>query len=105
MPESLAALLFVASLALALVVVHRPLGDLLYWIASSPRDLVPERWAYRLVVAGRKTEQSWNVYARSVLAFSAVSVLFLYGLLRVSSICGSAWVSRPWHRIRRGTPR
>jgi hypothetical protein len=32
MPESLAALLFVASLALALVVVHRPLGDLLYWL-------------------------------------------------------------------------
>ena len=32
MSESLDALLFVMSLALALVVVHRPLGDLLHWI-------------------------------------------------------------------------
>ena len=30
-----------------------------------------------------KAEQSWSAYARSVLAFSAVSVLFLYGLLRL----------------------
>jgi potassium-transporting ATPase potassium-binding subunit len=83
MSESLAGLLFVASLAAALVVVHRPLGDLLYWIATSPRDLALERFAYRLVGADPKSEQSWSVYARSVLAFSAVSVLFLYGLLRL----------------------
>ena len=83
MSESLAGLLFVMSLALVLVVVHRPLGDLLHWIATSPRDLGPERWAYRLVGAAPKSEQSWTAYARSVLAFSAVSVLFLYGLLRV----------------------
>ena len=83
MPESLAGLLFVSSLALALVLVHRPLGDLLHWVATSPRDLVPERWAYRIVGADPKSEQSWSAYARSVLAFSAVSVLFLYGLLRL----------------------
>jgi potassium-transporting ATPase potassium-binding subunit len=83
MPESLAGLLFVASLALALVVVHRPLGDLLHWIATSPRDLAPERLTYRFVGADPKGEQSWTVYARSVLAFSAISVLFLYALLRL----------------------
>jgi potassium-transporting ATPase potassium-binding subunit len=83
MSGSLAGLLFVASLALALVVVHRPLGDLLHWIATSPRDLRAERWAYRLVGADPTAEQSWSAYARSVLAFSAVSVLFLYGLLRL----------------------
>ena len=83
MPESLAGLLFVASLAVALVVVHRPLGDLLYWIATSPRDLRAERWTYQLVGADPRAEQSWSAYARSVLAFSAVSVLFLYGLLRL----------------------
>ena len=83
MSESLTGLLFIASVALALVVVHRPLGDLLYWIASSPRDLRPERLAYRLVGADSKSEQSWIAYARSVLAFSAISVLFLYGLLRL----------------------
>jgi K+-transporting ATPase ATPase A chain len=83
MTESLAGLLFVASLALALIVVHRPLGDMLHWIATSPRDLAPERWAYRLVGADPKSEQSWSAYARSVLAFSPVSVLVLYGLLRL----------------------
>jgi potassium-transporting ATPase potassium-binding subunit len=83
MTESLAGLLFVASLVLALVVVHRPLGEALHWIATSPRDLAPERWAYRLVGADPKSEQSWSAYARSVLAFSAVSVFVLYGLLRL----------------------
>lgn len=83
MPEALAGLLFVASLALALVVVHRPLGDLLHWIATSPRDLAPERLTYRFVGADPKGAQSWTAYARSVLAFSAISVLFLYALLRV----------------------
>jgi potassium-transporting ATPase potassium-binding subunit len=85
MSESLAGLLFIATLVVALAVVHRPLGDLLYWIATSPRDLAPERFAYRLVGADPKSEQSWGVYARSVLAFSAVSVLFLYGFLRLQS--------------------
>jgi potassium-transporting ATPase potassium-binding subunit len=45
MSESLAGVLFVTSLAIALVVVHRPLGDLLFWVATSPRDLAPERFA------------------------------------------------------------
>jgi K+-transporting ATPase ATPase A chain len=83
MSESLAGLLFMTTLAIALAVVHRPLGDLLYWIATSPQDLAPERFAYRLVGADPKSDQSWGAYARSMLAFSAISVLFLYGLLRL----------------------
>ena len=83
MPETLAGLLFIATLVVALAVVHRPLGDLLHWIATSPRDLAPERLTYRFVGADPKGEQSWTAYARSVLAFSAISVLFLYPLLRV----------------------
>jgi potassium-transporting ATPase potassium-binding subunit len=83
MPESLAGLLFIATLVVALAVVHRPLGDLLHWIATSPRDLAPERLTYRAVGADPKGEQSWTAYARSVLAFSAISVLFLYALLRL----------------------
>ena len=74
MSESLAGLLFVTSLAVALVVVHRPLGDLLFWVATSPRDLAPERFAYRLVGADPRTEQSWSVYARSVLAFMILTL-------------------------------
>jgi potassium-transporting ATPase potassium-binding subunit len=60
MSESLAGLLFIATLVVALAVVHRPLGDLLYWIATSPRDLAPERFAYRLVGADPMSEQSWG---------------------------------------------
>ena len=42
-----------------------------------------ERGIYRLVGVDPQGEQSWGVYARSVLAFSVVSVLLLYGLQRL----------------------
>ena len=42
-----------------------------------------ERLVFRLVGVDPEREQRWNVYAISVLAFSAVGVLFLYLLQRV----------------------
>ena len=42
-----------------------------------------ERVLYRLIGVDPDGEQSWGVYARSVLAFSAVSILFLYAFLRL----------------------
>ncbi len=53
---------------------------------SAPGDRVflpVERFIYRLVGVDPEREQRWNVYAYSLLAFSAVSVLFLYLLQRV----------------------
>jgi len=53
---------------------------------SAPGDrffLPIERLVYRLVGVDPDREQRWNVYAYSLLAFSAVSVLFLYLLQRV----------------------
>jgi K+-transporting ATPase ATPase A chain len=53
---------------------------------SAPGDrlfLPIERFVYRLVGVDPEREQRWNVYAYSLLAFSAVSVLFLYLLQRV----------------------
>ena len=53
---------------------------------SSPGDRVflpVERFIYRLVGVDPDREQRWNVYAYSLLAFSVVSVLFLYLLQRV----------------------
>ena len=41
-----------------------------------------ERPIYRLCGIDEKREQRWTTYAQSVLAFSAVSVLVLYGLQR-----------------------
>ena len=42
-----------------------------------------ERFIYRLCRIDHKREQHWNVYALSLVAFSVMSVLFLYALLRL----------------------
>jgi K+-transporting ATPase ATPase A chain len=73
-----AGILFLASLIVALVAVHRPLGDYMYRVYTSTKDSRPERLIYRLIGADPKAEQTWGAYARSVLAFSAVSILFLF---------------------------
>jgi len=73
-----AGILFLVSLIVALVAVHVPLGDYMYRVYTSTKDSQPERLIYRLIGADSKAEQTWGAYARSVLAFSAVSVLFLF---------------------------
>jgi K+-transporting ATPase ATPase A chain len=83
MSETVTGVAFVASLVLVLVLAYRPVGRLLHATATSERDLAPERVVYRLVGVDARAEQSWATYARSVLAFSAVSVLFLYAFLRL----------------------
>ncbi|MFG1995677.1 potassium-transporting ATPase subunit KdpA [Actinoplanes sp. NPDC048988] len=75
--------LFVITLVLAVAAAYRPLGDYLYRVVSGRKSSVVERGIYRLVGVDPNTEQTWGVYARSVLAFSAVSILFLYLFLRV----------------------
>ncbi len=42
-----------------------------------------ERGIYRVARVDPKREQRWNIYALSLLAFSAVSFLFLYGMQRL----------------------
>ena len=83
--ETWAGVSLVAALVLLLVLVHRPFGGYLHRVATGERDLGVERVVYRLVGVDARAEQSWTAYARSVLAFSAVSVLVLYGLLRVQA--------------------
>jgi potassium-transporting ATPase potassium-binding subunit len=75
---STAGIAFLALLVLALVAVHVPLGDYMYRVYTSPRDWRVEKLVYRAIGADPKAEQPWYSYARSVLAFSAVSVLFLF---------------------------
>jgi K+-transporting ATPase ATPase A chain len=69
---------FLALLVVALVAVHVPLGDYMYRVYTSERDWRIEKLAYRVIGANPKAQQPWFAYARSVLAFSAVSVLFLF---------------------------
>ncbi len=78
MSTSTAGIAFLALLVLALVAVHVPLGDYMYRVYTSPRDLRVEKAIYRAIGADPKAQQPWYAYARSVLAFSAVSVLFLF---------------------------
>jgi K+-transporting ATPase ATPase A chain len=73
-----AGILFLVSLIVALVAVHVPLGDYMFRVYTSTKDSRPERLIYRLIGADPKAEQTWGAYARSLLAFSAVSVLFLF---------------------------
>lgn len=78
MPATLSGISFLALLILALVVVHVPLGDYLYRVYTSDKDTYVERLAYRVIGADPESEQTWGAYARSVLAFSMISVLFLF---------------------------
>jgi len=72
--------LFLASLVVALVAVHVPLGDYMYRVYTSETHSRSERFVYRSIGINPESEQNWAGYARSVLAFSAVSVVFLFVL-------------------------
>ncbi|GAB7042327.1 MULTISPECIES: potassium-transporting ATPase subunit KdpA [Catenuloplanes] len=83
MNTTVAGVIFLVSLVAAIAAVHRPFGDYLFRVVSGRGHSRVERGIYRLIGVDPEAEQSWAVYGRSVLAFSAVSVLFLYGLLRL----------------------
>jgi K+-transporting ATPase ATPase A chain len=85
MTATTAGILFIGSLLLALAAVHVPLGDYMYRVFTSPRHLRVERGLYRLIGTDPEGGQRWSAYARSVLAFSLVSVLFLYAVQRLQS--------------------
>ncbi|WP_157249219.1 potassium-transporting ATPase subunit KdpA [Nonomuraea typhae] len=77
--------IFIASLILALIITHKPLGDYMYRVYTSAKHNVVERGIYKLLGVQADSEQRWGVYARSLLAFSVISLLFLYGLQRLQN--------------------
>ncbi|MGJ7416923.1 potassium-transporting ATPase subunit KdpA [Streptomyces cinereoruber] len=90
MSPVLAGVLQLLALVVALGLSYRPLGDHMAKVYSSERHYRPERWIYRAIGANPSAEMRWPAYLRGVLAFSAVSVLFLYLLQRVQgSLPGS----------------
>ncbi|BDY26534.1 potassium-transporting ATPase subunit KdpA [Mycolicibacterium mageritense] len=78
MSTTTAGIVFLAALVIVLVAVHVPLGDYMFRVYTSDEHSRAERVIYRLIGADPKAEQTWGGYARSVLAFSAISVLFLF---------------------------
>src|SRR6266496_2252074 len=83
MSPALAGFLQVGLLIVALAVCWRPLGDYIARVVSTERHWRPERGLYRLMGIDPSADQTWGAYLRSMLAFSAISVLFLYGLERL----------------------
>ncbi|OBF82069.1 K+-transporting ATPase subunit A [Mycobacterium sp. 852002-51163_SCH5372311] len=85
MSATAAGVAFLALLVVALAAAHVPLGDYMYRVYSSEKHSRTERFVYRLIGANPESEQTWATYGRSVLAFSAVSVIFLFILQLVQS--------------------
>ena len=72
-----------ALLFAALAACYIPLGNYIAHIFTSDKDWRVERAFYRVMGIDSKADQRWGTYVRSILAFSAVSVLFLYGIERL----------------------
>ena len=85
MSDTAAGFLQIALLLAALAACYRPLGAYMARAYTSEHDTRFERVLYKVMGVDPKADQRWPVYARSMLAFSAVSLLFLYGLLRFQS--------------------
>jgi potassium-transporting ATPase potassium-binding subunit len=85
MSDTTAGLLQVALLIAALAACYRPLGAYMARAYTSEHDSRIEMACYKVMGVDPKADQRWPVYARSLIAFSAVSMLFLYGLLRLQS--------------------
>ncbi|MDQ1485850.1 MAG: potassium-transporting ATPase potassium-binding subunit [Actinomycetota bacterium] len=82
MSPTLAGVLFAGSLILALALTYRPFGDYMARVYTSKTHLRAERLVYRAIGVNPDADQKWSTYLRSVLAFSVVSVVGLYALLR-----------------------
>src|SRR5262245_20499576 len=85
MSSTLAGWLQASLLVGALVACYRPLGDYMAHVLTTPKHLWVERGLYRVVGVDADADQRWPVYLRSVLAFSVVGILFLYGFQRLQS--------------------
>jgi potassium-transporting ATPase potassium-binding subunit len=82
----LAGVLQLLALIGALALAYVPLGNYMARVYSADRHWRVERWIYKGIGANPDTEMRWPAYLRGVLAFSAVSVLFLYLLQRLQGV-------------------
>ncbi|MFF0466940.1 potassium-transporting ATPase subunit KdpA [Micromonospora zamorensis] len=85
MTMTTAGVIFIVTLVAALVAVYKPFGDYMFRAVAGTKQSRVERGIFRLVGVNPAAEQTWGVYARSVLAFSAVSILFLFLFQRVQN--------------------
>lgn len=86
MSPEIAGVLQLLALIAAPALAYRPLGDHMARVYSSEKHWKPEKWIYKAIGANPAAEMRWPAYLRAVLAFSAVSVLFLYLMQRAQGI-------------------
>ncbi|MGW2934974.1 potassium-transporting ATPase subunit KdpA [Streptomyces sp. NPDC001156] len=82
----LAGVLQLLALIAALALCYVPLGNYMAKVYSSDKHWRVEKWIYKGIGANPNTEMRWPAYLRGVLAFSAVSILFLYLLQRLQGV-------------------
>ncbi len=74
-----------------MVILHVPLGDYLARVYSGSSSWRLEKAIYRVVGVAPADQQRWTKYLSSLLAFSAVSVLVLYGILLLQVHLPEPW--------------
>ncbi|MBW3089229.1 potassium-transporting ATPase subunit KdpA [Bifidobacterium miconisargentati] len=77
------AIMAFALIAIILAAIYKPLGDYMFNVFTTDKDLFFEKWIYKVVGVDSKKGQTWKAYLRGVLGFSLMSVLVLYLLQRV----------------------
>jgi K+-transporting ATPase ATPase A chain len=83
MSSALAGWLQLGLLIAALAACYVPLGNYMARIFTSEKDWRVERGLYKIIGVDPRADQKWSNYLRSMLAFSLISVLALYGIERL----------------------
>jgi K+-transporting ATPase ATPase A chain len=83
MSSALAGWLQAGLLVAALAACYVPLGNYMARIFTTDKHWRVERGVFKVIGIDPNVDQKWSGYVRSMLAFSAVSVLFLYGFQRL----------------------
>ncbi len=83
MSSTTAGWLQVGLLVAALVACYIPLGNYIAKIFTTNKHWKVERAIFKATGIDPDVDQTWGQYLRSMLAFSAVSVLVLYGMQRL----------------------
>ncbi|HEY0453390.1 potassium-transporting ATPase subunit KdpA [Actinophytocola sp.] len=86
MSSTVAGLLQVGILVVALAAVYKPLGDYMARVFTDKKHLAVERVIYKTVRVNPDAEQRWPVYAAGVIGFSLVSVVLLYLIQRLQPL-------------------
>ncbi|MFB9904267.1 potassium-transporting ATPase subunit KdpA [Allokutzneria oryzae] len=86
MSSTVAGLLQVGLLVLALAVVYRPFGDYMARVYTGTKHSRVERAIYRVARIDPESEQRWGTYALGVLGFSFMGVAVLYVLQRIQPL-------------------